>query len=241
MLGPVIEDLAVDLIAEHDHLGVPFEPGDEAVELVPWDDTARRIGRAVDDHQAGARGDLVQHLVCAEREPCAFVQRDRHRGRSGKPDDALVNREARVGIKDLDPRFSEHQDREEHRHLAAGDDQDQLRRNLDPVPTEEIGRDRRAQLRDAVGGRVPVMAVSERLATGLDDVLGRREIRLADTEIDDRAALRRERIGASQHLERGLGAEDAHAPGHLQHRFLPGDFALAETSAIGSVWRSRTG
>jgi len=71
------------------------------------------------------------------------------------------------------------------------------------------------------------MAVGERLAAGFDDVFGGREIRLADPEIDDRAALRGERIGARQHLERGLGPEHPHTSGHLQHRAPPGIFACA--------------
>jgi len=66
------------------------------------------------------------------------------------------------------------------------------------------------------------MAVGERLAAGLDDVLRRREIGLADPEIDDRAALCCERVCARQHLERGLGPEPAHPSGHLQHSSLPG-------------------
>src|ERR1700741_517763 len=65
------------------------------------------------------------------------------------------------------------------------------------------------------------MAVGGRFAAGLDDVLRRREIRLADPEIDDRATLCRERVGARQHLECGLGPERAHARGHLQHSTLP--------------------
>ena len=92
------------------------------------------------------------------------------------------------------------------------------------MTAEEIGRDGGTERRDAVRRRVPVMSVGERLATGLDDMFGRREIGLADAEIDDRAALGRQRIGAGQHLERGLGPEDTHASGHLQHHSLLTDF-----------------
>ena len=94
-------------------------------------------------------------------------------------------------------------------------------RDLDAVAAVQIGRHRLAQRQDAVGRRVAVMAVGQRLAPGLDDVLGGREIGLADAEIDDRAALRRQRVGARQHLECGLGAEHRHPAGHLQHACSP--------------------
>ncbi len=224
MLGAVVKDLAVDFVTEHGDLRVPFEPGDQAVELMPRHDAARRVGRAINDEEPRARRDLVEDLVGAEREARRLVQRDRHRRRSRKPNHALVNREPGVGVEDLDTRLAEDQDREEHRDLAAGDDQHQIRRNFDPVAAQEIGRDRGTQRRDAVRRRIAVMAVGERLAPGLDDVLGGREIRLADAEIDDRAALGGERIGAGQHLERGLGPQDTHASGHLQHHLLLADF-----------------
>ncbi len=65
MLGAVVKDLAVDFVAEHGDLRVPFEPGDQPVELVPRHDAARRVGRAVDDDEPGARRDLIEDLVGA--------------------------------------------------------------------------------------------------------------------------------------------------------------------------------
>ena len=82
MLGPVIEDLAVDLVAHHRDVRVAFEPGDEPVELGARHDAAGRIGRAVDDQQPGPRRDLLQHLLGTEREPGALIERHRHRGRA---------------------------------------------------------------------------------------------------------------------------------------------------------------
>ena len=55
----------------------------------------------------------------------------------------------------------------------------------------QVGGDRLAQRQDAVRRRVAVMAVAQRLDGGLDDVLGRAEVGLADAEIDDVAALAR--------------------------------------------------
>ena len=57
----------------------------------------------------------------------------------------------------------------------------------------EIGSHRLAQRRDAVRGRIAVVAVAQRLDRGLDDEIRRAEIGLADAEIDDVAALRHKR------------------------------------------------
>ena len=54
----------------------------------------------------------------------------------------------------------------------------------------EIGGDRLAQRQDADRRRIAVMAVAQRLDRRLDDEIRRAEIRLADAEIDDVAALR---------------------------------------------------
>ena len=67
----------------------------------------------------------------------------------------------------------------------------------------EVGRHRLAQLGDAVGGRVAVMAVAQRLAGRFHDMLGRLEVGLADAEIDDVLALGLQGLGAGEHLEGG--------------------------------------
>ena len=85
----------------------------------------------------------------------------------------------------------------------------------------EVHRNRLAQGQDAVGGRIAVMPVGERLAPGLDDMRRGQEIGLADAEIDDRLALRLERLGARQHLERRLGAERTHPRRQLYHANPP--------------------
>ena len=61
-----------------------------------------------------------------------------------------------------------------------------------------------------------MVTVAQGLDRGLDDEVGGAEIRLSDTEIDDVAALRRQRIGTREHskgifladaVERGNGLE----------------------------------
>ena len=63
-----------------------------------------------------------------------------------------------------------------------------------------------------------MVTVAQRLDRSLDDEVGSAEVGLADAEIDDVAALRRQRIGARQHgkgvflaeaVEHGYGSEHA--------------------------------
>ena len=68
-------------------------------------------------------------------------------------------------------------------------------------------------------GGVAVMAVAQRLDRRLDDELGRAEVRLADAEVDDVAALRRQRVGAGQHGEGILLADAVEVGDGLQHGF----------------------
>jgi hypothetical protein len=74
------------------------------------------------------------------------------------------------------------------------------------------------------------MAVAQRFHGGLDNEIRRAEVGLADTEIDDVAALRRQIHGAREHgegvffadaVEGGNGLEHGHSLGGL---FLPPQF-----------------
>ena len=96
-----------------------------------------------------------------------------------------------------------------------------VRRHLDLEALVQVGRDRLAQRRDAGRGRIAVVAVAQRLDRGLDDVVGRAEVGLADAEIDDVAALRGERIGARQHREGVLLADAVEGRDRFQHGMVP--------------------
>ena len=86
----------------------------------------------------------------------------------------------------------------------------------------QVGGDRFAQRQNAVRRRVAMMAVAQRLDRGLDDEIRRAEIRLADAEADDVAALRGKRVGARQHGE-GVFLADAIESGDcFQHGVSPG-------------------
>ena len=62
-----------------------------------------------------------------------------------------------------------------------------------------------------------MMPVPQRLDPGLDDMLGRAEIRLPDPEIDDVLAVGGQRLGARENLERGLGAKAGEGGGGVEH------------------------
>ena len=123
------------------------------------------------------------------------------------------------------PGAAEHQDREEHGGLAARHDDDRVGVDLDAVAAGEILRHRLAQGQDALGRRVAVVAVAQRLDGCLDDVLGRLEVGLADAEVDDGLALALEVAGAGQHLEGGLGAQALQVVHELQHGISPSRLA----------------
>ena len=199
---------------------MPLEAGDQGVQLLPGHHAAGRVGRAVDDDQPGAIRDLGEHLLGREREAALLVERDRHRLGAAELDHRAIDRKARVRIHDLGARLAEHGDREVHRDLAAGHDHDPVGVDLDAAILRDVLGDRLAQRQDAVRRGVAVMAVGQRLLRRGDDVLRRREIRLADAEIDDVATLLGEPVRPRQHFEGTFGAEPVHAF-RENHSWLP--------------------
>ena len=158
---------------------------------------------------------LIPHLVGGEGKAGVLVQGDRHRRGAGEADRRFIDRKTGVRVHDLGAWLAEHQAGEEHGRLAARLDHDVFGVDGDAAVGLDVLGHRQAQFGDAVGRGVAVVAVGQGLAAGLDDVLGRLEVRLADPEVDDAAALGGQRIGPGQHLEGGLGAQVAHAFGEL--------------------------
>ena len=108
----------------------------------------------------------------------------------------------------------------------------------------EVIGDRRAQLRDAIGRGVAVMTVAQGLDRRLDHVFRGLEIRLTDSQIDDRAPLRLQRLGAGQDLEGAFRADPPHRRGGLEHACLRLQFlagagqTYAATSRRGKLTRT---
>jgi hypothetical protein len=156
-------------------------------------------------------------VIAGGREVVGLAQRQRARRGPGIAHQRLVDREAGIGVDDLRARLAEHRDREEHRDLAARHHDDVLRIDGRAGAPADVVRDGRAQLGDALGRRVAVVAVAQRPAGGLDDVLGGAEVRLADAQVDHRPALLGQGVGARQNLEGAFGAETVQGGGADDH------------------------
>jgi hypothetical protein len=118
-----------------------------------------------------------------------------------------VDRKAGIGVDDLDAGPAEHEDRHLHGDLAAGHDHHLARVDRHAQALGQVRADRFAQLGYAGGRRVAVMAVLERPDRRLDDVGGGLEVRLADAEVDDIAALRGQGGSPVEYLEGPLVAQ----------------------------------
>src|SRR6185437_3511996 len=65
---------------------------------------------------------MRSRVLGVEGEALGFVERHRYRRRAGKPDDALIDWEAGIGVDDLGAGLAEHHNGEEHGDLAARHD-----------------------------------------------------------------------------------------------------------------------
>lgn len=97
----------------------------------------------------------------------------------------------------------------------------------------EVPRHRLTKRWNADRRCVAVMAVAQGLDACLDDMSRRGEVRLADAEIDDVAALRRKRAGAGENSEGVLLADPIEGGHDTQHGLdLPSDADRCRDSAV---------
>jgi hypothetical protein len=185
-------------------------------------DAARRVLRRVEDHELGPRAQPRAQLLEIEREVARLVQRQRNRGGPDPPDRRLVDGKARVGIDDLVARLAHRQDREEQEGLRAVADEHPLRRHLDAAGARQLLGDGRPEAGQA-GARAVVRRACPHGGEGrLRDVLGCREVRLADLQMDDVPALRFELARPGQDGERRLRSEAGDAGRELRRRRAAG-------------------
>ena len=119
--------------------------------------------------------------------------------------------------------------------MPPGHDHDRVRVDLNSTTQREVFRDRFAQGQDAVGRRVSVMAVGERLLGRLDDVLWRAEIRLADSQIDHPAASARKFLGAPENHESALRSQPAHRACRLRKLAVRRGIRVSSRHVVDSV------
>jgi hypothetical protein len=209
----VVEHAAVDLVGEDRDLREIGQHGGDPLDLLGRDDAAGGIGRAVEDEQPGPGAQAGPQRLGRHGEAGRLVERQRHRIGARVADHGLVDWETRIRIGDLDPGLAEQQNGEVHGDLAAGHHDDMGRVQLDAQAPMQLRRHGLAQRQDAARVRIAVVAVTQRLDRGFDDVGRRLEVGLADAEVDDGAPLAGQLAGPAQHFERAFVLQ----PGDRRH------------------------
>ena len=215
--SPSYEHLRVDLVGEHPCVGLGDQRGGARDVLRRQRSTRRVLGR-VEDDELRPRPEPLCEILGREREVALLEKRQRNRGRPHPADRRLVDREAGIGIDDLVSRVAGGEDAEEEERLRTGSDENVLRADVDSAGLREVLRGRLAQLRDPRGRAVVRLAGAQRLRCDVADVERRREVRLADLEVDDVAALPFERLRSREDAERRLRAEPLQAGRHAPSR-----------------------
>ena len=143
VLAPIIQHLAVDLVRQQRHVRDSSAGRLTSLSISSFG-TAPPVGLpgVLMMISRVCRCDLGENFLSAEGKAVLFTEGDRHRLRADVFDHRAIDREARVRIHDLGARPPEHQDREEHRRLAAGHDDDRAGIDLDAVALIEIAGNR---------------------------------------------------------------------------------------------------
>ena len=170
---------------------------------------AGRIVRRVEDQQPRLLRDLGLELVRVEGEIARFAQVNRHRHRAVGDDLRLVDRKSGHRIDHLVIRamIGDRRDRVGDEGLRACADHDLVGRDVESAARAHVARRCGAQLVDAGGRRIAVLAGANRRDRRVLDIDRRREVGLADAERDDVAALANEVVDFGEHDECVLGAE----------------------------------
>ncbi len=156
-------------------------------------------------------GDLLQDLVHVYVKVAVFAQAVGNRLAAHKPDQRFVNREAGIGIEHLVVALDERQNREEHDGLATRRDDDFARIDGDAEPLRDLAGNGLAQLGKPGGWAVVSPALAQSAGRCLDDVGRRREVRLADFQVDDLFAAGFQFPRADENVKGALRPQAGHA------------------------------
>ena len=118
----VVDDLRVDLIAQHPCVGGCDERGCPR-HVGRWEETASGVMRRVENDKTRARCQCILELVDGEREISPLMEAERDRRGAGKADRRLVDRKARIRIHDLVAWSAGGEDAEKQKWLCASGDQ----------------------------------------------------------------------------------------------------------------------
>ena len=181
---PVVRDVLVDLVGEHDRVPALAQLGDH-LELVAREHLAGRVVRRVDHDAARARVERGRELTLVERP---VRRRERHGPRHGAREDRVgpVVLVERLEHDDLVAGVEHAEHRGDHRLGRAARDR-HVAFGLDPrhavARSVRVG-DRGSERLGAPGDRVLVDVVGDRLASRLLDLLGRGEVGEALRQVD---------------------------------------------------------
>ena len=142
MLAAAIKHVAINFVREDHNVRMGLQPFDKLVHFRFGCCTAGRIGRGtVDNNEARLRRDVLEDFVRTEGKLVRFLQMNGDGLCPAIVDDRFVDREARIGVHDFRAGFTKHHDGEEHRDLAARDDNDTVRVDLNAVAFVQVGND----------------------------------------------------------------------------------------------------
>ena len=217
MFVTVIKHAAVNLVAQHRHPRMFGQSRRQPFHFFARRHAAGGIGGAVEDDKPGARRNQGEHFLGVEGKAVFLAVMQGYRGGSGKSDDRFIGQESGVGINDLGPGFAEYKRGIEQDRLAAGRDQNRGGVNFRAPVFGDVGGHCHPQFGDSARRGIAVTAVFQRLAGGFHDMVGGREIRLADTHMNNVLTLGFQGLGAGQHLEGAVGAKPGHGRGRCKH------------------------
>ena len=150
------------------------------------------------------RGQLIVQRGTAGNQPCrAAIERN----------ETPVARIGRVGHQPLVTRIDQGAEGDQHRTGRACGHGDARRRNLETVVAPVVRADRLAQRLDAERNGVVGVPAPDRSVRRVHHRRRRGEVRLADIDRDDRAALTRKRVGLARDLHRVERFDVVHAGG----------------------------
>ncbi len=118
MVFPFVQQLAVDLVRQHDEV-VRRRDFRDRLEIGLRQHAAGRVCRAVDDEELRLRRHQAAQLLDIEGEVVLLAQRNRHGFRAGELDHRAIDGETGIGIDRLVTGIQQRQHQEEHDRLAA--------------------------------------------------------------------------------------------------------------------------
>ncbi len=208
----VIGQSKVDLV-DDEPAGACRDGGSDPLHLVARHRRSRGIRRRGDDDAASPRVPIL--LDQARRQLVVRLGTDRNGDRLPfeHADEMAVARIGGIGKQDAVVAVDDQREHQQQRRRRAGRDNHAFGRDVHAVVVRIVARDRRAQRRQTQRRRVEDSAAGDGKLRRGNDRLRRREVRLADLHVDDRAPRRFQRARRGLHLHDVKRLDLGHAGG----------------------------